>query len=561
MLAGSLVTGDVMMTQISGESASESDDGELFVTSVVHKGLPTADAADGPHLTSVVHKGLPTADAADGPQLPPGLAIGGACYALGKVCSTEWFRATLLNTRHEADPFSRSVSPAVGERCLQIRYIATLGGSSAAVAMPWPREVWVPLADVSAEKPAVSPPRERAKGISTRVKYTPEPIEPERAPKRKAVAENKAVAEKKVYDRSAGASSTTNRAGGGKAEKPAGKGPMTGLGEEVYQVEALVDRRTRRGTMQFLVRWSGYGPDSDTWENLSNILDDNLIQEFERQRASASMWPVAAGWRGDDDGGASACSPGRFSLTSPSREPGTPGSSRFLEHAYSRREPLVGDEYQATLPPEPRPPVAAVLPPPAAAPCCRCQSRAVWAYGRWWCANYGAPSGCLFEHVPSSLPPPLCACSLPATLLRGRWCCASGRDGCAYELTLDEEDKAELIEHDKLHALACAGTAALLSAAAYGPVNGFAFVAPSFEHLGVFARQALQPNQAIGEVGLTLETAIYIYIYIYIFIYIYIYIYMYIYIYICIYILLYIYKDKGSACCHCSRTIPIQYNI
>jgi hypothetical protein len=41
----------------------------------------------------------------------------------------------------------------------------------------------------------------------------------------------------------------------------------------------------------------------------------------------------------------------------------------------------------------------------------------------------------------------------------------------------------------------------MLSAVAYGPLNGFLFVAPAREELGVFARQSLRSGQAIGEVG------------------------------------------------------------
>ena len=43
-------------------------------------------------------------------------------------------------------------------------------------------------------------------------------------------------------------------------------------------------------------------------------------------------------------------------------------------------------------------------------------------------------------------------------------------------------------------------TAALLTARAFGPMNGFAFLAPSSTGLGVFARVRLQPGSTIGEV-------------------------------------------------------------
>ena len=43
-------------------------------------------------------------------------------------------------------------------------------------------------------------------------------------------------------------------------------------------------------------------------------------------------------------------------------------------------------------------------------------------------------------------------------------------------------------------------TAALLTACAYGPLNGFAFVAPSGTGLGCFARVRLQAGSTIGEI-------------------------------------------------------------
>lgn len=294
----------------------------------------------------------------------------------------------------------------------------------------------------------------------------------------------------------------------------AGKEPMLEIGEQVYEVETLVDRRIKRGSTQYLVRWSGFGPEDDTWEAKSNILDKNLICEFER-RASALL----ARWVDRDEemhagatGGAvgkyldGGC-PGMLRMSSPSHsghEPGSPGSGRFFLQAHGARQAVakIGPAFQATLPPEPRPTAPPVLPAPAPAPCCRCRRPALWAFQRWWCAQYKQPPGCSFEHMPSPIPPPLCTCNQPATMVRSRWCCAAGDggEGCAFELPIDEE-RSELLNHARLHADACIGTAAMLSAVAHGPLNGFLFVAPAREELGVFARQKLRSGQAIGELG------------------------------------------------------------
>lgn len=64
--------------------------------------------------------------------------------------------------------------------------------------------------------------------------------------------------------------------------------PLPGFGD-VYRVEALLavrhkgQQRGQRGR-EFLVRWQGYGAESDSWEPDSSILDRALIRAFERTK-------------------------------------------------------------------------------------------------------------------------------------------------------------------------------------------------------------------------------------------------------------------------------------
>lgn len=52
--------------------------------------------------------------------------------------------------------------------------------------------------------------------------------------------------------------------------------------KEVYDVECLMKRRTaENGNVSFLVRWEGYGPEDDTWEE-----EDDLPIALVK-----SMWP------------------------------------------------------------------------------------------------------------------------------------------------------------------------------------------------------------------------------------------------------------------------------
>ncbi len=61
-------------------------------------------------------------------------------------------------------------------------------------------------------------------------------------------------------------------------------------GEEEYEVEALLDSKKgvgRGGTTLYLVKWKGYGHDSNTWEPRSN-LDPVLIRRFEQMKQMIS---------------------------------------------------------------------------------------------------------------------------------------------------------------------------------------------------------------------------------------------------------------------------------
>lgn len=66
--------------------------------------------------------------------------------------------------------------------------------------------------------------------------------------------------------------------------------------EELYEVERIVDKRkNKKGKMEYLVRWRGYGYEGDTWEpetHLSNcvvFIHEYNRQQNERQRDSALL--------------------------------------------------------------------------------------------------------------------------------------------------------------------------------------------------------------------------------------------------------------------------------
>ena len=60
--------------------------------------------------------------------------------------------------------------------------------------------------------------------------------------------------------------------------------PVIIEGEEEFEVEKILNKRTIRGKEKFLVRWKGYTTEEDTWENRENLENaKELVEEFERE--------------------------------------------------------------------------------------------------------------------------------------------------------------------------------------------------------------------------------------------------------------------------------------
>jgi RNase H-like domain found in reverse transcriptase/Reverse transcriptase (RNA-dependent DNA polymerase)/Integrase zinc binding domain/Chromo (CHRromatin Organisation MOdifier) domain len=53
--------------------------------------------------------------------------------------------------------------------------------------------------------------------------------------------------------------------------------------DEEYEVEQVIGKRLNKGVTEYLVRWSGYGKESDSWEPISNLHCPDRIKEFESQ--------------------------------------------------------------------------------------------------------------------------------------------------------------------------------------------------------------------------------------------------------------------------------------
>jgi DNA (cytosine-5)-methyltransferase 1 len=64
--------------------------------------------------------------------------------------------------------------------------------------------------------------------------------------------------------------------------------------EEEFLVEAILEHRgsfSKKSTLEFKVRWSGFGPDDDTWEPWSAVRNVDKLHEYLRSISQERLIP------------------------------------------------------------------------------------------------------------------------------------------------------------------------------------------------------------------------------------------------------------------------------
>lgn len=54
--------------------------------------------------------------------------------------------------------------------------------------------------------------------------------------------------------------------------------------DEVFYVEKVLNRRIKKGVVQYFLKWQGYSDSENSWEPISNLNCPDLISKFEQNR-------------------------------------------------------------------------------------------------------------------------------------------------------------------------------------------------------------------------------------------------------------------------------------
>ncbi|MED6290820.1 Chromobox protein 2, partial [Characodon lateralis] len=64
---------------------------------------------------------------------------------------------------------------------------------------------------------------------------------------------------------------------------------LSAVGEQVFDAECILNKRLRKGKLEFLVKWRGWSSKHNSWEPQENILDPRLLAAFNKKEQEKEL--------------------------------------------------------------------------------------------------------------------------------------------------------------------------------------------------------------------------------------------------------------------------------
>lgn len=64
---------------------------------------------------------------------------------------------------------------------------------------------------------------------------------------------------------------------------------MSSEESDIFEVERVVGSKIYKGKRQYLIKWLGFPPEENTWENVDDMYCDKLIKEFEERKNKKTL--------------------------------------------------------------------------------------------------------------------------------------------------------------------------------------------------------------------------------------------------------------------------------